>query len=131
MPDRVEDLLRGDRLFHLFKMEFVDAQPGQARVRAAAREEYLNAHGIAHGGLIFALLDVAFAIAVNTTVEAVGIQWSFSVFRSVAAGEVLLAEARVIHGGKRSLVVELKAEKEKDGKLVAQGTATAIPLPRK
>ncbi len=35
----------------------------------------------------------------------------------------------MIHRGKRSLVVEVKAESEKSGKLLAKGTATALPFP--
>ncbi len=128
---RVKKIIEGDRLFHLFGMELVEASEGHAVVRAQVKEEFLNAHGIAHGGLIFGLLDVAFALAVNSVVDAVGVQWSFNVFRSTTKGDFVRAEARTVHKGKSLLVVEFRAESETSGKPIAQGMATALPLPRR
>ncbi len=128
---RIKKIIEGDRLFHLFGMELVEASEGHAVVRAGVKEEFLNAHGIAHGGLIFGLLDVAFALAVNSIVDAVGVQWSFNVFRSTTKGDFVRAEARTVHKGKSLLVVEFRAESETSGKLIAQGMATALPLPRR
>lgn len=130
MTGRIEEIVEGDRLFHLFNMELVEAKEGHAVIRAEVKEEFLNAHRIAHGGLIFGLLDVAFALAVNSVVDAVGVQWSFNIFRSTSRGDVLRAEAQAVHKGKSLLVVEFKAESETTGKLIAQGMATALPLPR-
>ncbi|MEW5744547.1 MAG: PaaI family thioesterase [Nitrospirota bacterium] len=127
---RIKEIIKGDRLFHLFDMELVEAKEGHAVVRAEVKEQFLNAHRIAHGGLVFGLLDVAFALAVNSVVDAVGVQWSFNIFRSTTLGDHVRAEARTVHKGKSSLVVEFKAESEKSGKLIAQGMATALPLPR-
>jgi len=129
--ERIENIVRGDMLFRLFGMELVHAEEGYARVRAEVKKEFLNAHQIAHGGLIFAILDVAFALAVNSITDAVGIQWSFNMFRACLLGDKLVAEARVIHKGKRSLVVEMHAANEHTGETLAQGMATALPLSRK
>ena len=129
--NRVKKIIEGDRLFHLFGMELVEASNGRVVVRAQVKEEFLNAHGIAHGGLIFGLLDVAFALAVNSIVDAVGVQWSFNVFRSTTKGDFVRAEARTVHKGKSLLVVDFRAESETSGKLIAQGMATALPLPRR
>lgn len=131
MQERIKEIIQGDMLFHLFGMELIDAGEGHACVKAEVKKEFLNAHHIAHGGLIFALLDVAFAIAVNSIIDSVGIQWSFNMFRSAPSGDRIKAEARVIHKGKSSLVVEFTAESEKTGKILAQGMATALPLPKK
>jgi acyl-CoA thioesterase len=129
--DRINEILKGDRLFHLFQMELVKAEEGFAHLRVEVKKEYLNAHHIAHGALIFALLDVAFAIAVNSITDAVGVQWSFNIFRSTTAGDRIKAEAKVVHKGRSIMVVEFRAESEKTGKLIAQGMATSLPLPRK
>ena len=128
---RIKKIIEGDRLFHLFGMELVEASEGYAVVRAEVKEEFLNAHGIAHGGLIFGMMDVAFALAVNSIVDAVGVQCSFNIFRSTTKGDFVRAEARTVHKGKSLLVVEFKAESETSGKLIAQGMATALPLPRR
>lgn len=129
--DRIQAIIKGDRLFHLFGMELLEASEGHALLRAEVRDEFLNAHEIAHGGLIFALLDVAFAIAVNSVADAVGVQWSFNMFRSAGAGDRIRAEARMVHRGRSIMVVELKAVSESTGKLLAQGMSTSLPLPRK
>ncbi len=130
MPgERIKRIIQDDRLFHLYKMELVEANEGYAKVKAKVLKDFLNAHKIAHGAMIFALLDVAFAISVNSIEDAVGVQFSFNIFRSTNLGDTIIAESRVIHRGKRSLVVEVKAESENSGKLLAKGTATALPFP--
>jgi acyl-CoA thioesterase len=127
--ERIRRIIEGDRLFHLYKMELVSAEEGYAKVKAKVEENFLNAHKIAHGAMIFALLDVAFAISVNSIEDAVGVQFSFNIFRSTSLGDSIVAESKVIHKGKRSLVVEVKAQSENSGKLLAKGTATALPFP--
>ena len=129
--DRIKEIIKGDRLFHLFHMELVEAEEGRAVVKAEVRKEFLNAHDIAHGGLVFALTDVAFALAVNSVTDSVGVQWSFNIFRPSPAGDVIRAEAALVHKGRSLLVVDFKAESETTGKLIAKGMATAMPLPRK
>ncbi len=128
---RIAAIVSGDRIYELYGMELLAAEDGLARIRAPVREEFLNAHRIAHGALIFAVLDVAFALAVNAVEDAVGVQFAFNIFRSADLGDAVIGEARIIHRGKRSLVVELKAASETSGKLLAQGNATALPVLRK
>ena len=128
---RIRDIIEGDKVFHLFHMELLEAKEGHARLRAEVKKEFLNAHQIAHGAMIFALLDVAFAVSVNSLTDAVGVQFSFNIFRSTSLGDKVVAESKVIHQGRSLLVVEFRAESEKTGKLLAQGTATALPLPKK
>ncbi len=46
-----------------------DARPGYARVAMVVRPDMLDGHGTAHGGLIFALANRAFAYACNARNE--------------------------------------------------------------
>jgi acyl-CoA thioesterase len=46
-----------------------EAREGYARIRMAVREDMLNGHRSAHGGMIFALADTAFAYACNSRNE--------------------------------------------------------------
>jgi acyl-CoA thioesterase len=131
MDKRISEILEGDRIFQLFEMELTESSKGYAVVRASVKEALLNAHNIAHGVLIFALLDVAFAIAANSVNDALGIQWSFNVFRPASEGDRVRGEARLVHEGKHSLVAELKVVSEKTNRILAQGMATALPFPRK
>lgn len=128
---RIEEIIKGDKLFSLYNMEIVNTDLGYAMLQAEVKEEHLNAHNIAHGAMIFALMDVAFAISVNSYEDAVGVQFSFNIFKSTGLGDIITAESKVIHKGRSSMVVEVKAESKNTGKLLAKGMATALPLPKK
>ena len=47
-------------------IEIEEAREGYARIRMTLRADMLNGHGIAHGGIVFALADTAFAYACNS-----------------------------------------------------------------
>lgn len=127
ISDRVGRLIAGDRLLALFGMEVEEAGEDHARVSAVVTDQFLQVHGLAHGAFVFALLDVAFALTVNAKVDAVAVQWSISQFRSAGLGEKVTAECRLLHGGRRLMVVELVASGA-EGKVLAKGQATAIPV---
>ena len=46
-------------------IEIEEARLGYARIRMTLRDDMLNGHGIAHGGMVFSLADTAFAYACN------------------------------------------------------------------
>jgi len=47
-------------------VELVNVTPGRARVKMEIRDRHRNAHGTVHGGALFTLADVAFALASNS-----------------------------------------------------------------
>lgn len=74
--------------------ELVEIRAGYARMRAVVRPDFLNGHGICHGGLIFTLADSTFAFACNSyNVNTVASGCSIEFLRPVHSGEVLTAEA--------------------------------------
>src|SRR5689334_25262147 len=76
-------------------IEIEEAREGYARVRMTLRADMLNGHGIAHGGMIFALADSAFAYACNSrNVTSVAAQASVVFLDAAKEGELLVAEAR-------------------------------------
>ncbi len=127
VADRIRELIAGDGLVSLFGIEVEKATETCARVSAVVKNEFLQVHGLAHGGFIFAILDVAFALNVNAKLDAVAVQWSISQFRPAKLGEKVTAESHLLHGGRRLMVVELVATGA-EGKLLAKGQATAIPV---
>ena len=127
MSDRIRHVIANDRLIGLFGMEVDEASESVTRVSAVVADEFLQAQRLAHGAFIFALIDVAFALTVNAKVDAVAVQWSISQFRSASAGERVTAECRLLHGGRRLMVVELEVSGA-EGKVLAKGQATAIPV---
>jgi acyl-CoA thioesterase len=58
------------------------------------RKEFLNGHGICHGGLMFTLADSSFAFACNShNINTVAAGCSIEFLRPVHGGDVLTAEA--------------------------------------
>lgn len=125
--DRVGSLIKGDKLLSLFGMEVEETSNGYARVSAVVTDQFVQVHGLAHGAFIFALLDVSFALTVNANLDAVAVQWSISQFRSARPGEKVTAECRLLHAGRRLMVVDLVASND-EGRVLAKGQATAIPV---
>jgi len=125
--DRAHEIFEKDRLIQDFGMTLLEAREGYARVSVSVQERFLNAHGIGHGVLLFAVADAAFALAVNATRDAVGVQWSLNAFRAARPGETLIGEARSIHAGRQSVVCELTITAA-DGRLLAKGQSTALPV---
>jgi acyl-CoA thioesterase len=127
LPDRVQHAIETDSMIRLFGVEVEETSVDYTRVSAVVKEEFLQLHELAHGAFIFALMDVAFALTVNAKLDAVAVQWSISQFRSAKLGDKVTAECRLLHGGRRLMVVELLALGS-EGKVLAKGHATAIPL---
>lgn len=124
---RISQMMEGDRLAGLFGVEVEEASGEYTRVSAVVKEEFLNGHRVAHGGFVFSLADVAFALTVNAKSDAVAAQWSLNQFRSGVLGDRLTAECRTLHDGRRLRVVELLVTNS-EGKIVAKGQATAVPV---
>jgi acyl-CoA thioesterase len=94
MPESVAAMLSGDRASAALGIEVVDCSPGRATLRMKVRDDMVNGHGIAHGGLVFALADTAFACACNSfgpVTVASGAEITY--LRPGRVGDVLEAEA--------------------------------------
>lgn len=124
---RVRQIVEGDRLIKLFGIEVEETSAEFTRVSAVVKDEFLNCHLVAHGAFIFALADVAFALTVNAESDAVAVQWSLNQVRSGTQGEKVIADCRLLHGGRRLRVVELLVTNSA-GKMIAKGQATAVPV---
>jgi len=62
-------MMQRDRASEALGMTVLTSEPGHSVVTMTVREDMLNGHAIAHGGLVFALADTAFAIACNDSDE--------------------------------------------------------------
>ena len=75
-------------------MRITSVEPGRAVLEMPVRADMVNGHGIAHGGLVFALADSAFAFACNSRNRRTVAQACDIVFVAPArSGDVLVAEA--------------------------------------
>jgi acyl-CoA thioesterase len=105
-----------------------EAREGYARIRMRLRPDMLNGHGIAHGGMIFALADTAFAYACNSrNVKTVAAQASIIFLGAARGGELLVAEAEEQALAGRSGVYNVSVSGE-DGRAIAafQGYSRSI-----
>jgi len=99
-----------------------EARAGYCRLSMTLREDMLNGHRIAHGGMVFALADTAFAYVCNGRKErAVAAQASIVFLGSAQAGETLVAEGEELSKAGRSGVTRV-AVRTADGRPVAEFT---------
>lgn len=76
-------------------VEIEEAREGYARIRMTLTPAMLNGHRTAHGGMVFALADTAFAYACNSrNLQTVAAQATMVFLDSAGEGEVLVAEAQ-------------------------------------
>jgi acyl-CoA thioesterase len=69
-------------------------KPGHSRVSLTITQDMVNFHGATHGGVIFALGDMAFAAASNSRGQtAVALNVGINFLKATAAGDQLVAEA--------------------------------------
>jgi acyl-CoA thioesterase len=96
-----------------------EAREGYARVSMEIVASMLNGHGTAHGGMIFALADTAFAYACNSRNETTVAQSASITFLAPAKfGERLIAEAteQALAGRTGAYRVSVRTE---DGRVIA------------
>jgi acyl-CoA thioesterase len=99
-----------------------EARAGYCRLSMELRDDMLNGHGIAHGGIVFALADTAFAYVCNGRNErAVAAQASVVFLGKAEAGETLVAEAEEIATAGRTGVTRVSV-KTADDRAVAEFT---------
>ena len=102
---------------------------GVAEVALSLAPQLRNRGGKLHGGALFSLVDIAMGLACSSShgfdQQSATIECKINYIRAVSDGEVLCT-ARVIHPGRRTLVVE--AEVMQGDKLVAKAQGTFAVL---
>jgi acyl-CoA thioesterase len=105
-----------------------EAREDYARVSMVVRADMLNGHGFAHGGMIFALADTAFAYVCNGANHAsMAAQASIVFLDKVRKGETLVAEAEEVAREGRAGVTRV-AVRGGDGRTVAEFTGYSRTL---
>ena len=115
-----------DSLIALFKMEILEFSAGSASVRMTVRKEHTNAASVCHGGALFSLADVAFALASNSHGNlALALDVSISFLRAVPIGETITARCTEKYRGRSTGTYIIEVE-DSSGRLVALLKATAF-----
>jgi acyl-CoA thioesterase len=93
-PDAVAVMMSSDEASRMLGIEVVGYGHGRATARMTIRPDMVNGHDIAHGGLVFAVADTAFACACNSHGPVTVAAGAEIVFVAPARlGDVLEAEA--------------------------------------
>ena len=98
---------------------------GVAEVALSLQEHLRNRGGKLHGGALFSLVDIAMGLACSSAhgfdQQSVTLECKINYLRAVSEGDVLCI-ARVLHAGRRTLVVD--ADVLQGDKLVAKAQGT-------
>ena len=117
----IDAYIQNDAFARFLGAEVEMVAPGHSRVSLTVTEQMTNFHGITHGGVIFALGDMAFAAAGNSRGQvAVALNVSIHFLNPSKAGDRLVAEARESHLGGRTGLYEITVTEEKTGTLIAR-----------
>ena len=104
-------------------------EDGGAHVALSLEAQLRNRAGKLHGGVLFSLVDISMGLACSSAhgfdQQSATIECKINYIRAVSEGEVLCI-AKVIHPGRRTLVVE--ADVFQGDKLVAKAQGTFAVL---
>ena len=87
---------KNDKFAEYVGIELVEVAKGKAKAKMEIKNHHLNAVKTVHGGAVFALADLVFAVASNSHgTIAMGINVSISYLKAVKEG-VIFAEAKEV-----------------------------------
>ena len=102
-------------------------KPGHSRVSLTINDHMTNFHGTTHGGIIFAISDMAFAAACNSHGKmAVALNVSICFLKPSYPGDHLVAVAKEEHNGRRTSLYDIKIYNENTNELVAKSQDQAF-----
>lgn len=116
----------------LLGAELMQLAPGQCELAVDLREELLQQHGCAHGGVISYLADNALTYAGGSALGVPVVTGGYRIdYLRPGVGQRLVARAQAEHVGKSQAVCRCEVWVVKDGAeqrcALAQGTIVALP----
>jgi acyl-CoA thioesterase len=106
-------------------IELEEVKPAYARLRLKVRPEFCNAVDRAHGALVYAMADQAFAVSCNSCGQrAMALTVTIHYHAGAPIGSVLISEGRPIVQRRKISLWELTVKLE-DGTLIATAEGTA------
>ena len=114
----------------LLGISVTKAAAGEASGELTLEEKLLNPHGVAHGGVVYALADTVMGGALRSKLSeeqsCATLEIKITYFRPAFDGR-LICSASVDHCGKR--IGHISARIEGGGKLIALATGNFVILP--
>jgi len=94
--ETIKEFFKNDTFAEYVGIELLEVEKGRAKAKLEIKKEHLNGVNIVHGGAIYTLADLVFAVASNSHGNvAVAISGSIAYFKAVAEG-TLFAEAQEV-----------------------------------
>ncbi len=119
--------IKGEPIASFLNIKVLEISPGYARVSMKMRPEFLNFNGVVFGGIVTAVADHAFSLAINSLVmPSLSTQFNIYLLAPAAVGDELIGEGRVLKSGRRAGITEMTVTNQ-NGKLIAKATGTTIP----
>ena len=116
--EKSREVNRNNPFVQLLGVEIEEVRPDRSRLRFEIRPDSLNPHGLVHGGALFTLADNAAGCAASTDGRAYVTQGGDIHFLRTQSSGSVTAEARVVHRGRSTVLVEVSLTGE-DGRLMA------------
>ena len=126
------EVLAAQPFSRLLGAELMQLAPGQCELAVDLREELLQQHGFAHGGVISYLADNALTYAGGSALGVPVVTGGYRIdYLRPGVGQRLVARAQAEHVGKSQAVCRCEVWVVKDGAeqrcALAQGTIVALP----
>jgi len=120
--------INNEPIASFLNIKILEISPGHARVSMKMRAEYLNFNGVIFGGIITAVADHAFSLAINSlAMPSLATQFNIHFLAPAGINDELFGEGKVIRSGKRVGISEMTVTNQ-NGKLIAKATGTTIPV---
>jgi len=118
---KIIDHIQRDPFAELLGANVEIVKDGHSRVTLTVTDEMVNFHGITHGGVIFALGDMAFAAASNSRGQtAVALNVAINFLKATKPGDHLVAEAIEQHADGPTALYDIYIKDDLTGELVAK-----------
>jgi 1,4-dihydroxy-2-naphthoyl-CoA hydrolase len=133
-PQHIRDFARGSFPGDL-GIEALEIEDEFARGRIVVDRRHLHPGGFVHGGVWTALGDTVAAWSTFRTIppghDFTTIELKLNVFGAGLLGDEIVAEARPLHAGRSTVVLDVRIERLRDGerKLAANLIVTQFVLP--
>lgn len=111
-------------------VDIVSIDKGNVCVSLTIKHEHTNVYGIAHGGVIMSLCDMAMGAAcLSVGKKVVTLDFNINILKSIDMEDVAIVKGIIIHNGRSTVVAECEVF-NKDNKLCAKARGTFFVIGR-
>lgn len=122
----IRELTADEPVLDWFGMTIVEAHSGSATITLTVDSRQVNGNRMAHGGVVFAVADQAFAMAANTVLRyAATADATIQYLAPSRAGDLLTARARTTYHDDRRAVIDVEVVAADRVVAIYRGTARA------